>query len=116
MSNYDAKRQAYTYDYIYGGYYAYDYASGQYGTIFGWHWGYEWQDISLEYTTDKVRDITYQFRFYKIDEDGVVSSKLFSALEEVPEEYRYFKLFDFVQKETSSSYYLEMSKFKSKTE
>lgn len=121
LSKYVPSRQAYVYDYIYGTYYGfghgYNMMSGEYeyfyGMQTGWHYDYEWQDISLdEHTEDKVRDITYQFRFYKINNDGTVSSSLFNSLEEVSEEYKYFKPNVLVQKNISDSYYLTKEKIR----
>lgn len=124
VSSYHPERQAYVYDYIYGNYYGYrfgyNYLNGKYeysfGPISGYHWDYEWQNIALdEYTTDKVRDITYQYRFYKLNADGTTSSKLFNSLEEVTGEYKYFTPKTLVQKNTSESYYLPKENQKVKT-
>jgi len=115
ISSYHPERQAYIYDYIYGNYYGYDYGYNFsnnkyeyfYGNHTGYHWDYEWQNISLnEYTDDKVRDITYQYRFYKLNADGTTSEKLFNSLDEVTPEYKYFTPTTLVQKNISESYYL----------
>lgn len=116
LSENQPTRQSYTYDYIYGTYYGYGYGYNMhngkyeyhYGLQTGWHYGYDWKEISLdEYTNDKVRDITYKYRFYKINEDGTVFSCLFDSLEEVPVEYKYFKADQLVQQIISDEYYLE---------
>lgn len=121
INKYSSKRQAYVYDYIYGTYYGYDYgynpSSGKYeyhyGLHTGYHYGYEWQDIGIDdYTTDEVRDITYQFRFYKKNEDGTLSSQLFNDLEEIPGEYKFFTPKTLVEQNVSTSYYLESKKIK----
>lgn len=121
IKKYSLTRQAYVYDYIYGSYYGYDYgfnpASGEYEYYYGFHtghhYGYEWQDIGLdEYTTDKVRDITYKFRFYKKNDEGKLTSQLFSNLEEVPNEYKYFMQNDLIEKFVSDEYYLTSTKTK----
>lgn len=107
MDSYEPKREAYVYDYIYGQYYGYGYgynfSSGKYeygyGLIQGYHWDYNWQEIGLdEYTDNKVRDITYQFRFYKINSDNSISEKLFNSLDEISSEYKYFKPITLVKK------------------
>ena len=112
-------RQSYSYGYIYGHYTGYGIglnpATGDveyyYGMHTGWHNGYDWQDISLdEYTEDKVRDITYKFKFYKINEDGTLSYSMFDSLDEITDEYKYFKTSDLVQKFVSDGYYLEKQK------
>ncbi len=117
------KREAYVYDYIYGTYVGYgmgyNVLSGKteyfYGTHTGYHYGYEWQEISLdEYTEVQVRDITYQFRFYKINDDGTVSSLLVNSLDELPEEYKYFKSKDLIKENVGDSYYLQKEKEKTK--
>lgn len=117
---YQPRREAYVYDYVYGPHYGYRYgysARGKfeysYGLTYGYHWDYEWQDIPLdEYTSDQVRDITYQYQLYKINEDGTTSKKLFSSLEDVPKEYEYFTLDTLVQENISDSYHLESKKMK----
>ena len=116
IDSYSPKREAYVYDYIYGSYYGYGFSSGkyEYGLQYGYHWDHEWQEIPLnEYTEDQVRDITYQYQFYKIDKEGV-SSKLFDSLEEVPDEYRYFIPFTLIKKNVSEAYYLDKEKQKVK--
>lgn len=118
------KREEYSYEYVYGTYYGYgwgyDYSSGKYeysyGLKTGYHWDYVWQEIDMdEYTTNKVRDTIYQFRLYKINEDGTTSYQLFSSLEEIPEEYKYFKPTTLVEEITTDSFYLEKQKQKTKT-
>lgn len=110
------QRQSYSYGYVYGSYigtgFGLNPATGNaeyyYGRHTGWHNGYDWQDIALEeYTSDKVRDITYKFKFYKINKDGTISSKIFDDLNEVPDDYKYFKTKDLIQKNIGESYYLE---------
>lgn len=116
-------RQSYSYGYVYGTYTGYAFgvnpvtgkAEYYHGVHTGWHNGYDWQDISLEeYTSDKVRDITYKFKFYKINNDGSTSSKSFNSLDDIEKEYKYFKLEDLVEKHISDSYYLEKQKEKKK--
>ena len=125
MGNYHLEREAYVYDYIYGSYYGYEYGYDYstnsytygYGLKTGYHWDYEWQNIDLdEYTDDKVRDITYQFKFYKINDDGTLISKLFNSLDEVDDDYKYFKPGDLVKKNISDSYYLSKEKQKVKSD
>ena len=120
MDSYIDYRQAYTYDYRYGTYtgygYGYNYSENKYEYFYGlhndWHYDWDWDDISPEvYTTDKVRDVTYMFRFYKIDENGKLSSKLFKTLDDVEDEYKYFNKSLFVEKVYSNSYYLKQSDF-----
>lgn len=120
MYEYRPKREAYVYDYIYGPYYGYgyhyDYDSGEYeygyGLINGYHYDYEWQEIDIEkYTDDKVRDTTYEFKFYKITEEGILVSKNVSSFQEI-EDYPYFKENDFVIEKVSAPYYLENEKVK----
>lgn len=119
----EPKRQAYVYDYIYGSYYGYgycyNYSTGKYGygygLITGYHYDYEWQDIPLDkYTTDKVRDITYKIKLYKVDEKGNVKSKLFDKIDDINKEYCYFKTDDIITPCVSDSYYLDKNKIKTK--
>lgn len=119
----EPKRQAYVYDYIYGSYYGYgycyNYSTGKYGygygLITGYHYDYEWQDIPLDkYTTDKVRDITYKIKLYKVDEKGNVKSKLFDKIDDINKEYCYFKTDDIITQCVSDSYYLDKNKIKTK--
>ncbi len=125
MSNYTKKREAWINSYVYGSYYGYgyhyDFNSGDYvfnyGLTTGYHWEYEWQDIPLDkYTENKVRDITYEFKFYKIDENGNLVSKNFKTftIDDIEEGYNYFNEKDFVQKYTSDSYYLNKEEFNEK--
>lgn len=122
-ASYYPQRQAYVYDYIYGNYYGYgygyNYTNGKYeycyGPKVGYHWDYEWQYINMnEYTDDKVRDITYQYRFYKLNDDGTTSAKLFNSLDEVTPEYKYFTPNTLVQQNISDSYYLTKENTKTK--
>ena len=108
------RRQAYVYDYIYGPYYGYGFginpSSGKteyyYGLHTGYHYGYEWQDISLDENTDNlVRDITYTIKVYKI-ENGKVISKEFNALEDITEDYKYFSNVVIIE-HIGNSYHLE---------
>jgi len=72
----------------------------------GWH--YEWQEIPFdEYTEDLVYDITYQFEFYKILNNGEVVKGIFRNLEELPDDYKYFKEKSLVQTIVSDEYYLK---------
>lgn len=124
ISSHQPKREEYSYEYVYGTYYGYglgyNYSSGKYdysyGLKTGYHWDYVWQEIPMnEYTTNKVRDTNYQFRLYKINEDGTISSQLFTSLDEVTEEYKYFKPSTFIKESTTDSYYLDKNKQKTKT-
>lgn len=124
MDKHPNRRETYVYDYFYGTYTAYDYgyhfdySSGEYtygygyGLFTGYHYDYRWVNISLdEYTTDKVKDITYMYKFYKID-DEKVTEKYFSSLNDIEEGYTYFKLNDFVKENVSEPYYLSENKVK----
>lgn len=120
INSYNNKREAYVYDLYYGPYYGWDYGynnKGEYGYYYdlrhGYHYDYEWQEIGLdEYTEDKVRDINYCFKFYKIMEDGSIENKLFDSLEDREEGYNYFRESDLVQKYVSDEYYLDKEKVK----
>jgi len=118
------KREEYSYEYTYGTYYGYgygyNYSTGKYdynwGMKTGYHWDYVWHEIPLnEYTSNKVKDTTYKFRFYKLNEDGTISEKLFSSLTDLEEGYKYFKPSTLIQKNVSESYYLPKEKQKTKT-
>lgn len=128
ISNYPTKREAYIKEYIYGPYYGYGYCYGynpitenyeygfQYGLIYGYHYESSWKEIPLnEYVTETVRDYTYDFKFYKIDEDGNLISKNFENLDDIEEGYDYFINYNFVQKHISNSYHLNKEDFKNKT-
>lgn len=99
INEYSNKREAYVYGLYYGQFYGWDYgynSKGEYGYYYdlrnGYHYDYEWEETGFdEYTEEKVRDITYHFKFYKIMDDGTVENKLFDSLEEREEGYNYFK-------------------------
>lgn len=111
IDSYEPYREEYAYDYRYGYYYGYDSLNGEYGYVCGWHWDYDWDQIPLdEYTTEKVRDITYNYKFYKINDNGELEYKYFNSLDNLDEEYKYFKVSDLVNKNIGESYYLEKNK------
>ena len=120
INSYSNKREVYVYGLHYGQYYGWDNgynSKGEYGYYYdlrnGYHYDYEWEEIGLnEYTEDKVRDITYHFKFYKILPDGSIEDKLFDSLEEREEGYNYFRESDLVQKCISDEYYLDKAKVK----
>jgi len=120
MNIYRNKREAYVYDLHYGPYYGWDYGynnKGEYGYYYdirnGYHYDYEWEAIGFdEYTEDKVRDIIYRFKFYKILDNGTFEDKLFDSLEDREEGYNYFRESDLVQKYVSDEYYLDKEKVK----
>lgn len=122
MLSYINKREVYAYGLHYGQYYGWDYGynnKGEYGYYYnlrnGYHYDYEWEEINVdEYTEDKVRDITYCFKFYKITGDGEILFKTFDSLEDREEGYNYFRESDLVQKYVSDEYYLDKEKFKVK--
>lgn len=115
------KREEHIYSYIYGPYYGWGWginaANGKseysYKLRYGNHWEYVWKEIPLDELTDnKVRDITYEFKFYKFDENGNLISKTFKSLQDIEEGYNYFYKDDLVVKITSESYYLEKNNTK----
>lgn len=117
------KIQAYVYKLVYGTYYGYGYGysftSGKYeygyGLMTGYHYDYEWEDISFDtYTTDEVRDITYQIKLYKVNDDGTVVYKLFNQEDDIDSDYAYFNSKDLITECVSDSYYLEKNKTKAK--
>lgn len=121
ISNNQNKREAYVYDYIYGPHYTYGYGynpvtgeyENYYGMFYDYHFEYVWEEVSpYEYTRDKVRDYTYEFKFYKIDGNGNLVSKNFETLEDVEKDYKYFDENDFVQEYISASYFLNREDFK----
>lgn len=123
ISAHQPKREAYVLDYVYGPHYTYgyglDYSTGKYDYHYGLFWEdddeYVWKEISLyEYTPDEVRDYTYSFKFYKIDENNNLVSKDFKTLEDVEENYKYFDDNDFVQEHISDSYFLNKEDFKTR--
>lgn len=123
ISNNQAKREAYILDYVYGPYYTYDYGFNPatseyeyyYGIFYGYHLENVWEEVSLdEYISDKVRDYSYEFKFYKIDENGNLISKNFETLEDVKDGYEYFDDNDFVQEFVSDPYFLNKEDFKTK--
>lgn len=64
-----------------------------------------------KYTDDKVRDITYNYKLYKINkETGKIEYAYFDSLDEAKEDYKYFKTSDLVYKNIGESYYLEKNK------
>ena len=78
-----------------------------------YHFEYVWEEVSpYEYTSDKVRDYTYEFKFYKIDENGNLVSKNFETLEDVEDDYKYFDDNDLVQEYISAPYFLNREDFK----
>lgn len=113
MKKHKPKRQAY----IEGCYVGYDYGYGTedgYDYYFGWHYriqdGYSWKDIDVEEkTTELVRDIQYEFKFYKMNSDnGKVQEKTFQTLKEVEQGYHYFKKSDCIQTVFGNPYYLNV--------
>ncbi len=69
----------------------------------------KWIDIGLdEYTTDKVRDVTYTYLLYKIDEEGNFTQKYFSSLEDIEEGYNYFNPSTLVKETIGEEYYLSV--------
>ena len=116
MENYSLEREAYVYGIRYGYYYGYDYGYNPdteeyeyfHGRHYGYYYDYEWEPINPNiYTTDKVRDIYYTFRFYKMSEDGKIKIyKDYNSLDEVEEEYCYFRLQDLVIRNYSKEYYM----------
>lgn len=106
-------------EYVYGTYwgwgYGYNLTDGEYkysyGLIQGYHYEDTWVSIPIdEYTSNKVRDITVKIVLYKIDDDGQVISSSFDSLDEVPDEYKYFKTSDIISRFYSEEYYLEKNK------
>ena len=118
INSYNNHREAYVYDLRYGTYYGWDYGynnKGEYGYYYlqktGYHYAYEWEEIGFdEYTEDKVRDIEYRFKFYKINEDGKIETKEFNSFEDREDGYDYFKESDLIQRYISDEYYLEKGK------
>lgn len=120
----DAKREAHVYDYFYGTFYGnewgYNILTGKYGYGYalkqGYHYDWRWVNISLDtYTTDQVRDITYMIKLYKVNDEGVVESKLFEKVEEIDEDYIYFNPKNLITECVSEPYYLEKNKTRSKS-
>ena len=92
LSTYQDYREVYTNDYRYGTYigydYGYNYMTGDYeyfyGQHTGYHWDWDWDPIPMDqYTNEKVREVTYTFKFYKMDSNGNITSKNFKSLDEV---------------------------------
>lgn len=103
MTKYTPYREAYTYDYRYG----YDFVTNEYD----YHWDYDWDKIDMDkYTPDKVRDITYNYKLYKVNDDGKIEYEYFNSLDDAKAEYKYFKVYNVINKNTSDSYYLEKRK------
>lgn len=103
-------------DYIYGNYYGYDYGynykSKKYEYFMGYHTGYHyeshWKNVDLnEYTDNKVRDITYKYKVYKINDDKSISMKFVDNFDEIDNEYIFFKKNGLVTEVISDEYYLE---------
>lgn len=119
-------REEYIYEYFYGTYYGYGYCyhwDGEewtwgygYGNVTGWHWDYHWKTIPDNvYTENKVKDITYKFKLYKLNSNGEFISKYFSSFDEIEDGYIYFKKGDFIVELQSDSYYLSPNDYARKT-
>lgn len=104
MGEYIPYRETYAYDYRY----SYNFTTNSYD----YHWSFDWDKIDMnKYTKDKVRDITYNYKLYKINKGtNKIEYDYFDSLEEAPAEYKYFKVSDLINKNTSESYYLEKNK------
>lgn len=113
----DSYREEYVYDYIYGSHYGYgfcfhyngnDWTYGYgYGNVTDWHWDYVWEEIAMDsYTSNKVRDIDYKFKLYKLTSDGEFVPKYFSSFGEVEDGYIYFNKSELVSEIVSDPYYL----------
>lgn len=104
MEEYIPYRETYAYDYRYG----YNFTTNSYD----YYWSFGWDKIDMDkYTENKVRDITYNYKLYKINkETNKIEYDYFDSLEDVPSEYKYFKVSDLINKNTSESYYLEKNK------
>lgn len=73
------------------------------------------EEIAIdEYTTNLVIDESYGLLLYKINDDLTLESKIFTSLEDIEEDYKYFKTGELITKITSEPYYLEKSITKEK--
>lgn len=107
-------REEYKGEYVYGLYtgYAYDYnpLTEKYEYFYGNHTGYHyektWEHISLdEYTRNPVRDITYKIKLYRVCE-GEANFRYFDSIDDIDENYKYFKDGELIIKQISETYYL----------
>lgn len=102
------------YGYGYGFFYdqdgnkIYDYG---YGPQKGLNYNYGWDPIEFyEYSEYAVRDVTYKYTLYKIDENGDVVSSVFDNIEDAPSDYKYFNPDDLIVTCLSDQYYLDVPK------
>ncbi len=112
-------REEYRSEYVFGTYWGYGYGYNMtdgeykygYGLIQGYHYEEDWYTIpDYEYTSNKVRDITFKIVLYKITSSGQIVSKTFDSLDEIDPEYCYFKPDTLVSKFYSEEYHLEKPK------
>lgn len=64
---------------------------------------------SNEYTENKIRDVAYGYRLYRINDDVTIESKIFDTFEGINTEYKYFKTDDFIEEIYGVSYNLTPS-------
>lgn len=63
------------------------------------------EKIISEYIVNEDEDITYSFKFYKIDDNGTLIEKWFESLDDIEEGYEYFSI-DLVRKNIGKEYRL----------
>lgn len=111
MSSYSPRREEWNYDLRYGYHYGYGYNSNGeygYGWVYGSYYDYDWDKIAIdEYTENPVHDITYNYKFYKINSDNTIEAKTFNSLDDRNADYKYFKSSDLINKNVSDKYYLK---------
>lgn len=110
----------YEYYYGYGGKLAFTADGCKYECTYsyglGYHDKYIWKDLEENTTTEnEVRDVTYQFKLYKLEENGTLTSKYFDCLEEIESGYEYFLEDDLIKENYSEAYYLKSKEKKLET-
>lgn len=113
----DNCRKEYVKEWVYGPHYGYGYCyhfDGEkytwgygYGQITEYHWEDTWKRIDEDkYTPNKVKDIYYVIKLYKIDENGELTYQYFNSFDEVEEGYIYFEEGKLIVEVESEEYYL----------
>ena len=73
--------------------------------ITGFHTIHTWVTLDNDSTPNPVRDVTYSLKVFTI-KDNKLESKVFNSLQDIPSNYKYFKIQNVIIKNTGDEYYL----------
>ena len=73
--------------------------------ITGFHTIHTWVTLDNDSTPNPVRDVTYSLKVFTI-KDNKLESKVFNSLQDIPSDYKYFKIQNVIIKNTGDEYYL----------